>query len=76
LYRDILDISNALQATFGPDTCPYSNDELTKEVGKTDPVGFEAVSNGSKGYITPRHGLGLIGCAALRNHGFKYRRTK
>lgn len=34
LYRDILDISNALQATFGHDTCAYSNDELTKEVGK------------------------------------------
>lgn len=39
-----------------------------------NPVGFEAVSDGSRGYITPRHGLGLIGCAALRNHGFKYRR--
>jgi hypothetical protein len=75
LYRDILDVSNALQEALGPDTCDYGNAELTKEVEKMGSVGFEAVSNGSTGYIALRHEP--AGCASLRNHGVEYgRRTK
>jgi hypothetical protein len=43
LYRDILDVSNALQEALGPDTCAYGNPELTKEVEKMRFVGFEAM---------------------------------
>jgi hypothetical protein len=43
LYRDILDVSNALQEALGPDTCVYGNPELTKEVEKMRFVGFEAM---------------------------------
>jgi hypothetical protein len=75
LYRDILDVSNTLQEALGPDTCAYGNAELTKEVEKMGSVGFEAVSNGSTGYIALRHEP--VGCASLRNHDVEYgRRTK
>jgi hypothetical protein len=70
LYRDILDVSNALQEALGPDTCAYGNAELTKEVEKMGTVGFEAMSDGSTGYIALRHEP--AGCAALRNHGVEY----
>jgi hypothetical protein len=75
LYRDILDVSNALQEALGLDTCAYGNTELTKEIEKMGSVGFEAVSNGSTGYIALRHEP--VGCASLRNHDVEYgRRTK
>jgi hypothetical protein len=75
LYRDILDVSNALQEALGPDTCAYTNAELTKEVQRMGSVGFEAVSDGSTGYIALRHEP--VGCASLRNHDVEYgRRTK
>jgi hypothetical protein len=55
LYRDILDVLNAIQGGLGLDTCAYSNAELTREVEKIGSVGFEAVSNGSTGYIALCH---------------------
>jgi hypothetical protein len=70
IYRDILDVSNALQEALGPNTCAYGNAELTKEVEKMGLVGFEAVTDGSTGYIALRHGS--VGCTALRNHGVEY----
>ena len=72
LYRDILDVSNALQEALGPDTCAYGNSELTKKVAKMSPVGFEAVSEGSTGYIALCHEP--VGCAALVKHGVEYGR--
>jgi hypothetical protein len=72
LYRDILDVSNALQEGLGPDTCAYGNAELTKEVEKMGSVGFEAVSNGLTGYIALRHEP--AGCAGLQNYGVGYGR--
>ena len=70
MYRDILDISHALQEALGPDTCAYGNTELTKEVEKMGLVGFEAVSDGGPGYIALRHEP--AGYAALRDHGVEY----
>jgi hypothetical protein len=64
-YRDILDISNALQEALGPDTCAYSDAELTKEIKKMGPVEFEAVCDGSTGYVALCHEP--CGCAALAN---------
>ncbi len=40
VYRDILDVAEAIQEELGPDTCGYSDKELSREVEQLDPVGF------------------------------------
>lgn len=41
VYRDILDVAEAIQEELGPDTCGYSDKELSKEIEKLGPVGFD-----------------------------------
>ncbi|RDW77887.1 hypothetical protein BP5796_05739 [Coleophoma crateriformis] len=74
LYRNILDVANALEDALGPDTCAYNDDELTTAVEKLEPVGFEAVANGTTGFIALRHDP--VGCSALRSSGVEYKRRE
>ncbi|KAF7504147.1 hypothetical protein GJ744_002665 [Endocarpon pusillum] len=41
IYRDILDVAEAIQDQLGPDTSGYSDKELSREIGKLNPIGFD-----------------------------------
>lgn len=40
VYRNILNITGAIQEELGPDTCGYGEAELSREIEKLDPEGF------------------------------------
>lgn len=72
VFRNLLDLAHTINDALGPDTCAYSEAELTKAITKLDLVGFEAVADGDAGHI--RLCADPEGCAALEIPGIKYRR--
>ncbi|ERF68237.1 hypothetical protein EPUS_02693 [Endocarpon pusillum Z07020] len=47
VYRDILDVAEAIQEELGPDTCGYSDKELSREIDRLDAIGFVGLQEGN-----------------------------
>lgn len=72
LFRSVLDIANTINDSLGPDTCAYSDKELTEAIRKLDPVGYEATEDGDGGHI--RLNADAQGCTLLKIPDVTYRR--
>jgi hypothetical protein len=75
LYRDILDVADGIQEELGPDTCGYSNMELSREVDKLDPVGFTVIqAEGNTRSISLSTFVSDIDISSLQSFGMYYGR--
>jgi hypothetical protein len=75
LYRDILDVAEAIQEELGPYTCGYSDRELSREVDKLDPVGFTVVQGeGNTRNISLSTSVSDIDINSLQSSGMYYGR--